>query len=238
MTTFDPAPFVPSEFSGVARLFPLPNLVVFPHTLQPLHIFEPRYRKLLAAALATDRLIAMALLKPDDELSFDGGSEIESTVCLCKVICATQLPDGRSNILLTGVRRARIVEELDSGKAFREAFVELIDDVYPEDEVDVDLLQSELIGVLEDWLPDLLRDDEQFRMIFQGGLTLGAMSDIIAKCLPLDVMTKQLLLEESDVEQRGLLLIEAIEELDADDDEPMLDEENVFPAFPPRFSDN
>src|SRR5436309_2528627 len=48
-------------FTGTARLFPLPNLVLFPHVVQPLHVFEPRYRQMTADALAGDRLIAMAL---------------------------------------------------------------------------------------------------------------------------------------------------------------------------------
>ena len=52
------------NFQGVARLFPLPNLVMFPHIVQPLHIFEQRYRDMVREALATDRLIAMVLLKP------------------------------------------------------------------------------------------------------------------------------------------------------------------------------
>jgi len=50
-------------FTGEARLFPLPNLVLFPHVVQPLHIFEPRYRQLTADALSGDRLIAMALFQ-------------------------------------------------------------------------------------------------------------------------------------------------------------------------------
>ena len=53
-----------SDFAGTARLFPLPNLVLFPHVMQPLHIFEPRYRQMTADALAGDRLIAVVLLKP------------------------------------------------------------------------------------------------------------------------------------------------------------------------------
>ena len=146
MSPFDSPPFVPSEFSGVVRLFPLPELVVFPHALQPLHIFEPRYRQMLDAALATDRLIAMALLKPVDEDGYDGTDAIESTVCLCKVVSVTKLADGRSNVLLTGVHRARVVQELDNGHAFREARVELVDDVYPQSQVEVELLQSELMG--------------------------------------------------------------------------------------------
>ena len=54
--------FTPDEFSGQVRLFPLPNLVLFPHVIQPLRVFEPRYVDLLHDALATDRLITMALL--------------------------------------------------------------------------------------------------------------------------------------------------------------------------------
>ena len=54
----------PDDFSGPVRLFPLPNLVLFPYVLQPLHIFQPRYRELMADALHDDRLIALATLKP------------------------------------------------------------------------------------------------------------------------------------------------------------------------------
>ncbi|WP_390891137.1 LON peptidase substrate-binding domain-containing protein [Gemmata palustris] len=46
---------------------PLPNLVLFPHVVQGLHIFEPRYRQMAADALAGDGLIAMALLRPDQD---------------------------------------------------------------------------------------------------------------------------------------------------------------------------
>ncbi len=47
---------------GRARLFPLPDLVMFPHVMQPLHIFEPRYREMLNEALDSDGLIAMSIL--------------------------------------------------------------------------------------------------------------------------------------------------------------------------------
>ena len=58
----DDLAFVPEQFSGRARLFPLPNLVLFPHVMQPLHVFERRYVDLLHDAIEDDRLIAMALL--------------------------------------------------------------------------------------------------------------------------------------------------------------------------------
>src|SRR5262249_42211923 len=52
------------HFGGIARLFPLPNVVLFPNLLQALHIFEPRYRQMTEDALAADRMIAMVLLRP------------------------------------------------------------------------------------------------------------------------------------------------------------------------------
>ncbi|HEY3348701.1 MAG TPA: LON peptidase substrate-binding domain-containing protein [Thermoanaerobaculia bacterium] len=50
----------------LVRLFPLPNVVLLPGTTMPLHVFEPRYRRMLADALDSDRLIGMQLLKPGD----------------------------------------------------------------------------------------------------------------------------------------------------------------------------
>jgi len=57
---------------GTIPVFPLPDLVFFPHATLPLHIFEPRYREMTEDALRGDRLIAMALLKPGWERAYDG----------------------------------------------------------------------------------------------------------------------------------------------------------------------
>ena len=54
------------DFSGTAKLFPLPNLVLFPHVIQGLHVFEPRYRQMTADALAGDGLIAIVMLTPNE----------------------------------------------------------------------------------------------------------------------------------------------------------------------------
>ena len=52
---------LPDDFAGQARLFPLPNLVLFPHVMQPLHIFEPRYRRMLKDALESNRMFIVAM---------------------------------------------------------------------------------------------------------------------------------------------------------------------------------
>ena len=62
--TDEPLSFSPDQFSGQARIFALPNLVMIPHVMQALHIYEPRYRAMLEEAIEDDRLIAMAVLAP------------------------------------------------------------------------------------------------------------------------------------------------------------------------------
>src|SRR3954471_16357024 len=99
------------DFDGIVRLFPLPNLVLFPHVAQPLHIFEPRYRQLMADALDGDRLIAMATLRPGWEEEYHKRPPIHDMVCLGKIRQEKRLPDGRYDLLLQGVCRARVLEE-------------------------------------------------------------------------------------------------------------------------------
>src|SRR5437588_12386806 len=92
--------FSPEEFSGQVRPFPLPNLVVFPHVMQPMHIFEPRYRQMLEEALAEDKLIAMAMLAPGWESDYDGRPPIHPTACLCRVATHQATEKGTYNVLL------------------------------------------------------------------------------------------------------------------------------------------
>ena len=90
MAAFEESSFSLQDFCGTVRLFPLPNLVLFPHVLQPLHIFEPRYRELLEDALAHDGLIAMAMLEPGWEQDYDGRPPaLHPMACLAKVTRTT-----------------------------------------------------------------------------------------------------------------------------------------------------
>ena len=91
-------------------IFPLAT-VLFPGSVLPLHIFEDRYRAMMADALEGDRLIAMALLKPGWEKSYYGRPEIEPVVCVGQILSQEKLADGKYNLLLQGVVRARVVEE-------------------------------------------------------------------------------------------------------------------------------
>src|SRR5215203_3799018 len=120
--------FDEARFSGVARLFPLPDLVMFPHVMQPLHIFEPRYREMLNDALDGDGLIAMSVLAPGWEADYEGRPPILPHICLGKVVTHQRLRDGCYNIMLLGSRRGRILSELPAKRSFRQAEIELLCD--------------------------------------------------------------------------------------------------------------
>ena len=77
---------LPDDFDGRVRLFPLPGLVLFPHAMQPLHIFEPRYCEMLRESLAGDQLIAMATLHDGVPSKVGSDPAIDRIVCIGKVI--------------------------------------------------------------------------------------------------------------------------------------------------------
>jgi Lon protease-like protein len=117
-------------------LFPLPNTVLFPNVFLPLHIFEPRYRAMVADALDGDRLIGMVLLKPGYDLEYEGRPAVYPVGCAGVITHTEQLPDGCYNIVLRGLEKFRVTGE-DAGKAYRIGLVEhlpdLIDDVAREE---------------------------------------------------------------------------------------------------------
>ena len=92
-------------------VFPLPNVVLFPKTYLPLHIFEPRYRQMVADATIGGQCIAMALLKEGWETDYYGNPPIYPIMCVGRLVSVQSLADGRSNILLQGLERCNIDAE-------------------------------------------------------------------------------------------------------------------------------
>jgi Lon protease-like protein len=105
-------------------LFPLPNVVFFPKTYLPLHVFEPRYREMVADASANGHCIGMVLLKEGWENDYHRNPPVFPIGCVGRLATVQKLPDGRSNILLQGIERYEIREEFYD-KPYREATVKL-----------------------------------------------------------------------------------------------------------------
>jgi Lon protease-like protein len=192
-----------ANFGGTARLFPLPNVVLFPQVVQPLHIFEPRYRQMTAEALDTDRLIALALLKPGWEAEYTGQPSIHTVACLGRIVAEQRLEDGRFNILLRGLSRIRIVEELATDKLYRTARIEMLHDGgFPAADRD-EQLRGMLAPVVWKWLDDQGAVLEQLRKLLKSDQPLSVVTDIIAFALPMDPQFKQHLLSILNVEERA-----------------------------------
>ena len=111
-------------------IFPLPTVVLFPNVFLPLHIFEPRYRQMVADALAGDRIIGMVLLQPGYEDDYDGAPPIYATGCSGLITHAEQMDDGRYNLILRGLEKFAIDnEELPAvGRLYRSAVITPIDE--------------------------------------------------------------------------------------------------------------
>jgi len=236
---------IPADFDGVVRLFPLPNLVLFPHVIQALHIFEPRYCEMLTEALESDHLITMALLVPGWESQFQGKPNLGNTVCIGRIISHTPTDDGRHNILMAGLQRARIIEELEVDTSFRQAKVELIPDIVPNDfRESADAHRATLLSLFRAMIPQDAANSKTFADLLTQQLPIGILTDIIAYAVNLPVSVKQLLLGEANVQIRFETLLVHLEPILASSQDRAVDNENVSShpqlnkVFPPPFSNN
>lgn len=202
-----------SKFSGVAPVFPLPNVVLFPHQGIPLRIFEPRYRAMMADALRGERLIAMSLLKPGWETHYEGRPEVNEMVCLGRITAEERLPSGEYNFVLAGVHRAVIDEELCSDTAYRVARLELFNDFYSREPlVDREARRRELLTDFRRLFTEI-RGDAMFAQILEADVPLGTLCDLLAAALPIVPELKQQVLDELDVDLRSDLVLARIREL-------------------------
>ena len=181
-------------------VFPLAGALLFPRSQLPLHIFEPRYRAMIRDAMAGDRLIAMVQPKDDAEppALFDIG-------CLGRIGTCEELDDGRFNLVLEGLSRFRIAREAEVDTLYRQVdadrsgFVEEVDAVLhlaQRAEVEREARRyADALGYMVEWGEVSRLDDEN--------LVNG-----IAQIAPLDVGSKQALLEAADLADRADLLVQ------------------------------
>ena len=183
--------------SGMRRevpIFPLPNVVLFPHAVLPLHVFEERYKEMTAHCLAEAQLLAMALLAPGWEKDYHGTPVIAPIVCVGKILNHEKLPDGCFNFLLLGVSRARIVRETQK-RPFRVAEVELIAACTTPEAALADL-RLRLTAVFKRGAFGATAIARQFRKILADDIATSDVADLIAFNFLDNIPLKQSLLAE------------------------------------------
>lgn len=193
------------SFSDIQELpiFPLPNVVFFPRTVLPLHIFEPRYKQMVADALEGNRQIGMALLQPGWESRQDESPEVFDTGGMGLITQYKDLEEGRYNILLSGRHRYRIMEFIRE-TPYRVARVRLLQEVMPSSQ-EMNEISTELV--------------RGFRELNEANTQPGLEPDVIEKLdfptlvnsvcssLNLSVYDQQQLLEMNSLKVRATTLL-------------------------------
>jgi Lon protease-like protein len=191
-----------SMHEHILPLFPLPGLVLFPRTVLPLHIFEPRYVRLISDVLEKEKRLAVAQLRRGWEKNYFGAPRTYRMVTISRILHSDRLEDGRFNILVEGIERAYLIDELRK-KPYRLIRVRSV----------VDLMEDEDRGEVQEATRELLAMSEQLSEYLpklRGSLTNlenthlhpGIIADHLAALLVRDSYERQSLLEERDVLRR------------------------------------
>ncbi len=197
----------PFPIPGRIPVFPLPNVVLFPKTYLPLHIFEPRYRDMVSDAAISGQCIGMALLKEGWEPDYYGHPPVFSMGCVGRLVSVQPLADGRSNILLQGLERFEIESEWHD-KPYREATIA----VRPRgaETVLAPVVRQRLCALLESYLrshDDMPTWQEFFHKEVSDEIFVNTLSTYL-ECTPLE---KQFLLEADSLHQQARRLSDLIE---------------------------
>ena len=192
-------------------IFPLPNLIFFPHTLLPLHVFEARYRAMVTDCLARDRRMAVVALKPGYESAYDGKPAVYQIAGVGRIVQCERLASGRFNILLEGERRIRIDRELPADTLYRMVAATPLGEIGAEGD-GVGTLTARVTGRCLGILRAVKRATAAMEESLAGAAP-GAVCDRIASAVIPDADVRQALLEELDVERRLSRLAEALDDL-------------------------
>jgi uncharacterized protein len=187
-------------------IFPLPNVVLFPNVVLPLHIFEPRYRTMVAESLEQDRIIGMVLLRPGWEDEYEGRPAVYEIGCAGLITHAERLGDGRYNIVLQGLEKFRIVDEDDS-RPYRLARIDSIEETARD-------VEKEDLQLARRRLESLLVPQPSGRSVEAKVPPSMANEDLVnalAQYLELEPVEKQALLEREGLLARCRSLIELLE---------------------------
>jgi uncharacterized protein len=194
--------------AGRLKVFPLPSLVLFPGTAVPLHIFEPRYRALVRDALSADSVFALAQVPSSSVGELEGDPPLHPMMSAGIISLHEERPDGRFDLMLTGVCRARLIAEHPKDKPYREVQAEMLPDTGVEGG-DIELSLRRAVLELAARLPQ--KAAENFVKVASRAKG-GGLADVVAATLVNNVARRVELLDVLDSDRR---LAEVLKEVTA-----------------------
>lgn len=182
-------------------MFPLPNIVLLPGALLPLHIFEPRYREMTRDVLEGSGLIALARLRPGYEATDGDQPAVHPMLGIGRVIASDQLEDGRYNILVRGLIRAHIAAELPQPSGYRVIHAQRVHDSDGEPAV-LAAMHQKLIALCDQLSRALDQGGEQLRELVRSEESPSGCADVVSAALITELDERQRLLETNDPAER------------------------------------
>ena len=189
----------------IIPLFPLPNLVLFPDTEVPLHIFEPRYRQMIADIADGERTIGMMLLKGNWESDYYAYPDIYAVGCAGRIERLVRISDGRYNLVLKGLSEFRVTREIRE-RPYRQAEVQWCG-VAPETLAMTDEVMAHLRELLTSYLGEPAKE-AWHAVVEERGLRGSKLVNFLCFHLDLSPLEKQTLLEALD--QRAACLLDVL----------------------------
>jgi uncharacterized protein len=183
-------------------LFPLVDVVLFPHSMIPLYVFEARYRKMVRDVLAGNRLLAISLQLEKENPAEDVAPRVAAVASVGALVLAQELPDGRFNLVVRRRARIGIDHELSSDEPYRLIAAHEIPDDPPAaapDLAEADTALRALVTGLADSIPD---GGDLLKHVAAAQDSPAALADVMAASLVGDPRVRQRLLETTDVFQR------------------------------------
>ena len=205
------------NFGRPTPLFPLPDTVLLPHALLPLHIFEPRYRQMISHCLNGPGLLAVATF---DSSAVNQDEEdvvrLRSAVCVGHIIQHDTLPDGRYNLILHGVCRAKIthVLEPEGDRRYRLARLAPIEPIDQQPDPMPEVRQEIRTLLTGPRLKRLRGIETLLQWIDQDDVPTHALLELIGFALVRDTELRYQLLAEADPQRRAGMITHELKYLD------------------------
>lgn len=183
---------------SIVPMFPLPDYFLYPGTVAPLHVFEPRYRQMVADLLdGPGRLVIASIPKRQPRPAGEGAPPVFPIGCLVEIVRHEKLPDGRYMIVVAGLKRVRI-EEAPSDRLYRQARIQ------PLESIECD---GEAIADLRPQLEAAIRERAGRRVELDDDLPIGSLADLLVHCLELSPEKHEEMISELDALRRAELAL-------------------------------
>lgn len=191
--------FIPDGALDLLPVFPLPNTILFPGMALPLHVFEQRYRELVAHCLEGSRALGVAMLQPGFEEDYEGQPPIYPVMGAGVIVAEEELDDGRWNIIVQGTDRVRLLDELPLQRSFRLLRVERLHEM---EDGDTPAAAQTLRGLLRHLMQEIPDAREPLARLLADDLPPGRMADLVAASTFVEPESRQIILEELRVSVR------------------------------------